>query len=60
MTKKELEKMVITLKERVDILEKLCVNQLEINKAQASIDKSLHNMIRATGQYIGVKYPKDK
>lgn len=58
MRKKELEKMVTTLKERVDILEKLCVNQLEINKAQASIDKSLHNMIRHTGQYIGIEYPK--
>lgn len=60
MRKKELEKMITTLKERVDILEKLCVNQLEINKAQVSVNNSLHNMIRATGQYIGVEYPKDR
>ena len=58
MTKKELEKMVITLKERVDILEKLCVNQLKINDAQVSINNNLHDMIRATGEMVGVKYPK--
>lgn len=59
MTKRELEKMVATLKERVDILEKLCVNQLKINEAQVSVNKSLHDMIRTTGQCIGVKYPKE-
>ena len=58
MAKKELEKMVTTLKERVDILEKLCVNQLKINDAQVSVNNILHDMIRTTGEMVGVNYPK--
>lgn len=50
--------MVVTLKERVDILEKLCVNQLKINEAQVSVNISLHDMIRTTGEMVGVNYPK--